>query len=280
MSRDVELRAGDGHPLAATVFDAAGADCWLVLNSAMGVRRRFYRHLAQFLCDAGIGVVTYDYRGIGDSVLQHEQVKLADWGQQDFSAVLRWVRAERAPARLAALGHSVGGQIAGLAPELVGLDAFIGVATQSGYWRNWSGWERARVGALWYAGVPLLTRMFGHFPASRLGIGQDLPTGIARQWAEWGRDPHYLRSERIGPQPQFYAAFRGRLRTYLVRGDEFASEHSVRAWHDWFPQARREFVDLGLRNSAGRKTGHFGFFDPGIGAEWWPGVADFLRSRG
>ncbi len=198
MSRDVELHTSDGHPLAATVFDAAGADCWLVLNSAMGVRRRFYRHLAQFLCDAGIGVVTYDYRGIGDSQQAHEQVKLADWGQQDFPAVLRWVREERAPARIAALGHSVGGQIVGLAPELLGLDALIGVATQSGYWRNWRGWEQARVGVLWFAVVPLLTRMLGYFPASRIGIGQDLPTGIARQWAAWGNTAEKIERSQKG----------------------------------------------------------------------------------
>ena len=42
---------------------------WLLINSAMGVRRRFYRHLAGHLAEQGIGVLTYDYRGMGDSVL-------------------------------------------------------------------------------------------------------------------------------------------------------------------------------------------------------------------
>jgi hypothetical protein len=36
-------------------------------------------------------------------------------------------------------------------------------------------------------------------------------------------------------------------------------------------------VVLGPRNAAGRKIGHFGFFDPAIGAEEWPRLADFIR---
>jgi predicted alpha/beta hydrolase len=279
LTEELKILTADQHELAASLYPAPPNSPWLVINSAMGVHRRYYQHLATHLAAAGIGVVTYDYRGIGDSALRDVHVRLADWGQQDFSAVLRWVRTQQVPSRLAVLGHSVGGQIVGLAPEVLTVDAVIGVATQSGYWRHWSGWERAQVGALWYAAIPLLTRLLGHFPASRFGIGQDLPAGIARQWAQWGRDPLYVRSPRVGPQPQFYGSWSGRLRTYLIRGDAYASEQSVRTWHDWFSGATREFVDLGPRNSAGASIGHFGFFDPEIGREWWSDLAGFLTGQ-
>lgn len=280
MNGDVTVTAGDGQKLRATVHAPAAADAWLLVNSAMGVRRRFYRHLAAHVAARRIGVVTYDYRGMGDSVVEGgrvARVRLADWGCLDFPAVLGWLRATYTPARVVVLGHSVGGQLLGLAPEVREVDGIVGVATQSGHWRHWDGIERAKVFALWYAAIPLLAPLAERFPSSRLGLGQDIPAGVARQWAEWGRDPDYIRSPTVGPQPQYHEDVRCPLRTYGVAGDSLASERALRAWHDWFPNARRELVRLGPRNAAGRTIGHFGFFDPEVGADEWPGLADFIR---
>lgn len=280
MNADVRITASDGQQLVATVYSRAGAATWLVINSAMGVRRRFYRHLAAHLAEHGIGVVTYDYRGMGDSVPaagSYRWIRLEDWGRKDFPAVVRWLRDRHAPARVAVLGHSVGGQLLGIAPEVREVDALVGIAAQSGYWRHWDGVERAKVFALWYAAIPLVTAVTDRFPAARLGLGQDIPSGVARQWAEWGRDPEYVRSRWVGPRPQYHDEVRCPLRTYLAAGDDLAPERAVRAWHDWFPNAERELVPLGARNAAGRTIGHFGFFDPEIGADQWPGLADFIR---
>ncbi len=280
MSTDVAITTSDGQRLQATVYSPVTPGPWLVINSAMGVRRRFYRHLAGHLLEQGIGVVTYDYRGMGDSLLDGprvRRVRLEDWGREDFPAVLRWLRATHAPERLVVLGHSVGGQLLGITPEIRRVDGLVGVATQSGYWRHWDGMGRARVFGLWYVVIPLLTPLFARFPASRFGLGQDIPSGVARQWAQWGRDPDYIRSATVGPQPQFYADVRCQLRTYYVEDDDLATRRALLTWHDWFPNAEREFIDLGVRNPAGRAIGHFGFFDPGIGSGEWPGLAEFVR---
>lgn len=280
MSADVRIATEDGHVLQATVHAPAGATAWLLINSAMGVRRRFYRHLASHLVEQGIGVVTYDYRGMGESMLGGEQaarVRLEHWGREDFPAVLRWLKDRHAPARVTVLGHSVGGQLLGIGPEIREVDALVGVATQSGHWRHWDGLQRAKVFALWYAAVPLLTMGTSRFPSSRLGLGQDIPSGVARQWAEWGRAPEYLRSPGVGPRPQYHDEVRCRLRTYLIADDHLAPERAVLAWHDWFPNAERELVSLGARNAAGRKIGHFGFFDPEVGAGEWPALAQFIQ---
>lgn len=282
MSTDVRIDADDGQALHATVYAPPTASTWLLINSAMGVRRRFYRHLAGHLAAQGVGVLTYDYRGMGDSVVVNSHaaaIRLEDWGRKDFPAALGWLRTHQAPRRVVVLGHSVGGQVLGITPEIRSIDALVGVATQSGYWRHWDGVERAKVFALWYAAIPLITAVTSHFPASRFGLGQDIPSGVARQWAEWGRDPDYIRSNSVGPQPQFYDDVRCPLRTYLVDGDSLATERALQAWHDWFPNARRELVRLEARNSAGRTIGHFGFFDPGIGADEWPALANFIRGE-
>ena len=67
---DTETRipARDGYALAATLYRPTGAARGAVIvSSATAVPRRFYRHFAAELAGAGYTVVTYDYRGIGDS---------------------------------------------------------------------------------------------------------------------------------------------------------------------------------------------------------------------
>ena len=60
------LTAADGYPLAATLYPADGNQ-FIVMASATGVPRGFYRRFAQFAQARGINVITTDYRGIGDS---------------------------------------------------------------------------------------------------------------------------------------------------------------------------------------------------------------------
>ena len=65
---DITLPAADGYPLAATLFLPRGAKRHAVLiNSAAAVHRKIYRGFAGYLARRGCAVLTYDYRGTGDS---------------------------------------------------------------------------------------------------------------------------------------------------------------------------------------------------------------------
>src|SRR4029077_16768672 len=65
---DITLPAADGYPLAATLFLPRGAKRHAVLiNSANTTPRKIYRGFAGYLAKRGCAVLTYDYRGTGDS---------------------------------------------------------------------------------------------------------------------------------------------------------------------------------------------------------------------
>ena len=40
--------------------------------------------------------------------------------------------------------------------------------------------------------VPLVTALFGYSPGSRMGFGEDLASGIAREWRKWVLQPRYF----------------------------------------------------------------------------------------
>ena len=65
---DIALPAADGYLLGASLFLPRGAKRHAVLiNSATAVPRKVYRGFAGYLARRGCAVLTYDYRGIGDS---------------------------------------------------------------------------------------------------------------------------------------------------------------------------------------------------------------------
>lgn len=58
--------AVDGCALATTLYQPdEPVDEAILISSATAVPQRFYNPFAQFLCQRGYRVVTYDYRGIG-----------------------------------------------------------------------------------------------------------------------------------------------------------------------------------------------------------------------
>ena len=62
----ITFRAKDGYPLAATHYPAPGEQ-FIVMASATGVPRGFYKRFAEFAQARGINIIATDYRGIGDS---------------------------------------------------------------------------------------------------------------------------------------------------------------------------------------------------------------------
>ena len=96
-SDDITVPAMDGYPLAATLFLPRGAKRHAVLiNSATAVPRRLYRGFAGYLARRGCAVLTYDYRGTGDSRQQAPtgsnqpkslvgfNASMSDWGRAGY----------------------------------------------------------------------------------------------------------------------------------------------------------------------------------------------------
>lgn len=89
------------------------------------------------------------------------------------------------------VGHSYGGKALGLLPDPSRLQSMHAFGTGTG----WSGYmprlEQLRVRALWDLAGPVVTRSAGYLAWSRLGLGEDLPLDVYRQWKRWCRYPHH-----------------------------------------------------------------------------------------
>ena len=285
-SAAITIRAADGVPLAASFYapalDDEMAAGTVVISGATGVRRTFYDAFARFLGGQGFRVVTYDYRGIGGSrpdSLRGYAATVREWGERDMEAVLAWA-AQRFPGdRRLAVGHSVGGQLLGLAPSAQQLDAVTLVGAQIGSWRQldwpWSwlyGLVLARV-------LPSVSRVLGYFPARRLGLGEDLPVGVVEQWAAWFRDPAYFFRE-AGISREAFARLRVPMLAITVSDDSMAPRQLTDALLNAYAGATIERRVVHPADAGATRLGHFGFFRSQTGLRLWPEVAEWLRRAG
>ena len=87
-NRRTTFHCSDGVTLAGHVWSQPSASAIVIVNPATGVLARYYHRYAKFLAEHGFEVITYDYRGIGESRpedLRRCGFRWSEWGTKDFA---------------------------------------------------------------------------------------------------------------------------------------------------------------------------------------------------
>lgn len=276
---DLSLPARDGVCLAATFFRPATPNGVAILvNSGTGIPRQFYGAFASHLAQRGFAVLTYDYRGIGGSQAPADAT-MEQWGGIDQPSMVDHLATLAPGTTRALIGHSFGGQVLGLADNIGEIDAAVLICAQSGHWRHWPpGRRRLRMLALWWLLIPGLTALTGRFPGSWIGTA-DLPAGIARSWARWGRSPHYVcdaSGKALRPHNDEVAF---PLRWMSFSDDPIAPLSAVEALRPYYSRAEVERHHLSPADVGTETVGHFGFFRKSMLRKPWDEIADWLIEK-
>ncbi len=278
MPEPLRFAARDGVKLAGDLFlPAVPARAAVLVAPAMGVARGYYAPFASFLAREGMAALTLDYRGIGGSRDGALHPALRDWGEQDLPGGLDLLAARFPGTPLLWVGHSVGGQLFGIADE-GRIEAALFVGAQSGDWRCWPGVSRWQLLALWYAIIPVLVPLLGRLPAAVLGGGEDVPGGVAREWAEWGRARDYVLSYARRRGGLGFARISVPLLSYAIADDRLAPLPAVEALLGYYAAARRELRVVRPADVGTRSIGHFGFFRGRFEQSLWREAAQWLVS--
>ena len=260
--------------LGATLFLPRGAKRHAVLiNSATAVPRKIYRGFAGYLARRGCAVLTYDYRGIGDSrqksLVGYNQPKslvgfkasMSDWAALDVTAAVAWMRERYNNLPLSYVGHSFGGQALGLLANNSEVSRALLIAAQAGYWKLMASPERYRVYAMLnFVGTPL-TRLLGYAPGWS-GIGEDLPKGVFQQWVGWVMSERYLFDDPKLPALPNFANYQGAMRALCLSDDPWATRPAVELLCSGFTAIKPEILTIDARRCRRRQDRPFRLLPP------------------
>ncbi len=277
LHRPLTIPTTNGRLLGARLYEPAVPILGqVVIHGATATPQRYYGSFARHLAWRGLRVLTYDYRGVGDSALRSmadDPVTLGGW-IEDAHAAQGWL-VDRAPSLpLTSIGHSFGGQIA------AGIDAgrrpsaLLLVGTGSGWWRGYPPARRSGLWLAWSVGIPVLSRSFGYLPGWA-GLREDLPRGVAQQWARWCMTPGYFSSEF----PQLrrrLADYEGNVLALSFTDDDYAPSPNVRWLLDRLRRAQVTHRHLAPAEVGLDQIGHFGAFRPRAAEQLWPMASRFL----
>jgi predicted alpha/beta hydrolase len=107
------------------------------------------------------------------------------------------------------------------------------------------------------------------------GQGEDLPAGVALEWARWCRHPGYLVGA-LGMQ-EAYARFSAPMRVVAIADDRYAPPRAVEAFLAFYPNAPHKLEKVDPASAGGEPIGHFGFFRERFKDTLWKDAAAWME---
>ncbi len=288
LATPVHLMAADGVRLGGFFWRHEPADRGrpvVVITAATSVRCRYYARFAAYLFDHGFDVLTYDYRGIGESrpaSLRGFRADWVDWGRLDFEAALQWVDQHCPGQPVLVVAHSIGGFALGLAPSNTKISRIFTVGAQYAYWRDYAASHKARMLVKWHVVMPLLTQLYGYFPAKRMGWMEDTPAGVVRDWSRMRA--RFEQTVRGGagadnaPLVLQFQAVTAPILAVSLTDDPHATLNGVERLLAYYTNSPRHHLSIAPHMIGQSAIGHFAFFHDRFRTNLWPVALHWLQS--
>jgi predicted alpha/beta hydrolase len=253
------LTADDGRELAATWFEPTGpAVGAILLAPAMATPAAYYAAFATWLASHGYRTLTFDLRGMESiAAMRAEQGDVLRWFG-DMADALDHVLEGADGLPVTWVGHSLGGQALPFVRH-DRLDRIVNVASGTGYWRLNPPAIKWRAPLLWRGIAPVASRVAGYYPGRRLGVLDDIPAGVMRQWGRWCMHEDYLGVDVPRAKERFDEVTTP-ITVLSFTDDELMSEASIADLHDRYrhaDQIRQRYSPAQLEVD---RMGHHGFF--------------------
>ena len=284
IKESLTLTTKDGYRVSGYEYKSADNDdgAILVMAGATAVPQRFYQRFASDAVAKGFTVLTLDYRGVGESApgsLKGFDMRYLQWATEDLAAVVDYAQSLKLKTSterpILLVGHSFGGHALGLLPNIDVIDGAYVFGTGAG-WHGWMPYlESLKVRFLWHVAAPLLVRIYGYLPWNKLGLGEDLPINVYRDWKYWCQFPHYFFDDPDMPHvSELFARFDKPLVAINAVDDKWAQPASRDAFCKGYANAQLTTVDMKPKDYGLKVLDHMGYFKKNA-AQIWQEVFDW-----
>lgn len=278
----IKITCVDGYELTGQHFRAAADQTRgvVVIACATGVLATYYHRYAKFLAEHGLSAMTFDYRGIGASApasLKGFRARWYEWGYQDIDAVLRWARKTYPELELHFVGHSFGGFGVGLAESSTQVTRILTVGAQHAYAPDYAVSQRREFVARWHLRMPLIALQNGYVDGKARGWLEDLPRGVALDWAVSRKDFTRISPRSTGARLRAHQqALTAKILAVAATDDPYATVAAMNRTLAYTPRAASQIVRIAPQDLGLSQLGHFALFHSRFRENFWEQTLQWL----
>ena len=255
-----QIKTKDGYILNARIYDQSKLynGVILIVPSAWATQKD-YVDFAFYFQQKGYCIITFDYRGVGDSAplkIRGFRASLHQWAIQDTDAIIRFVKKRFSACELICVGHGIGGEIIGLAPASQYINKIVLINSALSCSRL-----RRMKDKIWIGAMKLFVKAaswsFGYFPGKKLGIMNDLPKGVMFEWINWCNNNNGLFDDFTDHN---YRKLQVPLLAFSFSDDWRSQQSGVKALLEHFPSPNIIWHLINPIKEGIGWVGHTGFF--------------------
>lgn len=280
MILDLTIRTNDGTRIWINCYSAEKENGKIiVIGSDVGLTQDFYHLFASFFRQEGYTVVTFDYRGIGNSTpeqLKDYEANMHQWAAQDINAVLLYVKQKFPLYEIIYIGHSIGGEIIGLVPASQYISRIVLVSCALSCTRLWPLKDKLKIKALKVL-AKTMDKMVGYFPGRSLKIFGDLPNGVIHEWISWCDNANGLFDNFPDNN---YRKLSVPILAYTFSDDWRCPPLAVKELLNHFANASITWHHINPKEIGVKEIGHNDFFYVGIRSILWESLLQWLNKDG
>lgn len=236
----------------------------ILICSATGIKQTFYRSFATWLSEQGYDVLTFDFRGIGQSLhqdLKYSTASIDDWGCLDIPTAILTLKEQTNADKVILIGHSAGGQLLGVVPNYNDVIKMITFASSTGYTKQLAGKTKLLAPVMFDVIFPISSLIKGYGATKMIGMGENLPKNVARQWREFCHSGFYVKYS-IGKtiMNDYHDKVSCDIHAFYADDDEIATQKNVKDLFSLFGGAKIYYHPLSVKQYQLKEIGHMGLF--------------------
>ncbi|MFI8034411.1 alpha/beta fold hydrolase [Acinetobacter sp. ABJ_C3_5] len=272
----------DGYQLAAQFYPVLNSDkpYPILICPATGITKNFYHAFAQWLNQQGYPVLSFDFRGIGESLhgaLKDSTASINDWGIYDIPAAIEALLNRTQAEKVIIVGHSAGGQLLGIASNYHKVAKVLAIAGSTGHVKGLKGKTKVLAPVMFNIIFPVSSFVKGYGATQFIGMGENLPKNVAKQWAEFCSKPGYVMNA-IGKTifEDYHQKIQCPITSFWATDDEIATHSNVKDLLRLYPNAQTKLIELNPQQLGYKRIGHMLMFKKSH-QKIWPILESELR---
>ncbi len=271
-TEDIKITCSDGLEIAGTLFTPDTPKAAVMIGPATGIKRRFYFAFAEYLATHRFATITFDNRGIGDSLpnpINQNNESLENWGRLDMTAVLEFLKSEFPDLTYHLIGHSAGGQLLGLMENAGDIHSMVNFASSSGSLQYAKYPFRFQSSFYLNIFIPLSNLFFGKTNSQWVGMGEPLPKRVASDWRRWCNSTGYVQVD-LGKSIKEHHYNEIRINSLWIQAtdDQIANLATVKDMIRVYKHLNSEILTISPSDYGFKEIGHMSFFSKKKSALW------------